>query len=315
MRATIPPERPRVVAVVGPTAAGKTELAAEFARRVDGEVVSVDSRQIFRRLDIGTAKPSLELRAEVPHHLVDVVEPDEPFDVARFQKLARAAVDDLHARGRAPVLCGGSGLYLRALTEGLCPAPPADPEVRAAIARERDERGLDTLHRELARVDPAAAARIAPRDAVRITRALEVARLTGRPLSAWQADHGFTDRPYELLTFVLSPPTPTLDERISTRSEAMWRAGLLEETKAVLDAGFDGGLAPLMAIGYREAQEVLSGRIDAEEAVERIRRETRRYAKRQRTWFRRMVDIERLDGTEPLSPLCERVAEFLRCGV
>ena len=315
MRATIPPERPRVVAVVGPTAAGKTELAAEFARRVDGEVVSVDSRQIFRRLDIGTAKPSLELRAEVPHHLVDVVEPDEPFDVARFQKLARAAVDDLHARGRAPVLCGGSGLYLRALTEGLCPAPPADPEVRAAIARERDERGLDTLHRELARVDPAAAARIAPRDAVRITRALEVARLTGRPLSAWQADHGFTDRPYELLTFVLSPPTPTLDERIATRSEAMWRAGLLEETKAVLDAGFDGGLAPLMAIGYREAQEVLSGRIDAEEAVERIRRETRRYAKRQRTWFRRMVDIERLDGTEPLSPLCERVAEFLRCGV
>lgn len=315
MRATIPPERPRVVAVVGPTAAGKTELAAEFARRVDGEVVSVDSRQIFRRLDIGTAKPSLELRAEVPHHLVDVVEPDEPFDVARFQKLARAAVDDLHARGRAPVLCGGSGLYLRALTEGLCPAPPADPEVRAAIARERDERGLDTLHRELARVDPAAAARIAPRDAVRITRALEVARLTGRPLSAWQADHGFTDRPYELLTFVLSPPTPTLDERIATRSEAMWRAGLLEETKAVLDAGFDGGLAPLVAIGYREAQEVLSGRIDAEEAVERIRRETRRYAKRQRTWFRRMVDIERLDGTEPLSPLCERVAEFLRCGV
>lgn len=309
-----PTARPRVIAVVGPTAAGKTDLAADLARSLGGEVVSVDSRQIYRRLDIGTAKPSRGLRAEVPHHLVDVVEPDEPFDVARFQSLGREAVGDVLERRRVPVLCGGSGLYLRALTEGLCPAPPADPGVRADLAREREERGLEALHRELADVDPKAAARIAPRDAVRITRALEVARLTGRPLSAWQEEHAFADRPYELLVMVLSPPTSVLDDRIAARSAAMWREGLLEETKAVLDAGFDGGLAPLMAIGYREAQAVLRGEMSADAAVERIRLETRRYAKRQRTWFRRIEGARWLEGPEPFPPIRELASEFLLRG-
>ncbi|MDG2303805.1 MAG: tRNA (adenosine(37)-N6)-dimethylallyltransferase MiaA [Candidatus Binatia bacterium] len=306
--------RPRVVAVVGPTAAGKTDLAAEVARASNGEVVSVDSRQVFRRLDIGTAKPSAELRADVPHHLVDVVEPDEPFDVARFQDLGRAAIEDTLGRGQAVVLCGGSGLYLRALTEGLCPAPPADPDMRAELACERAERGLEALHRELSVVDPAAAKRIAPRDAVRIIRALEVARLTGRPLSEWQRDHAFADRPYEVLVLVLSPESAALDDRIVLRTDKMWKDGLLEETRGILEAGFDGRLQPLQAIGYREAQAVLRGEMEVPAAIERIRIDTRRYAKRQRTWFRRLEGAEWLDGSESSGTVTDRAARFLERG-
>ena len=310
MRREAPP-RPPVLAVVGPTAAGKTELAARIARACGGEVVSVDSRQIYRRLDIGTAKPSRALRAEIPHHLVDVAEPDEPFDAARFQELGRAAVDDVVARGRAVVLCGGSGLYLRALTEGICPAPPADAEMRAALAREVEERGLASLHEELQRVDPKAAARIASRDAVRITRALEVARLTGRPLTQWQEEHAFSDRPYDVRVLVLSPPTELLDEHIAARTTSMWQEGLLEETRQVLAAGFDGMLAPLQAIGYREAQAVLRGEMDEALAIERIRVETRRYAKRQRTWFRRLDGAQWLDGSEDPHEIESRARAFL----
>lgn len=303
--------RPRVVAVVGPTAAGKTDLAADLAGPLGGEVVSVDSRQIYRRLDIGTAKPSRELRAAVPHHMIDVAEPDEVYDVARFLEEGRAAVDEIRGRHRPVFLCGGSGLYLRALTEGLCPAPPADASVRADLARERAERGLAALHAELQRVDPRAADRIAPRDAVRITRALEVARLTGRPLTSWQEQHSFADRPYDVLVLVVSPPVPVLDERIRRRTERMWEEGLPEETREVLAAGFDGTLAPLQAIGYREAQSVLRGEMTPADAKTRIRIDTRRYAKRQRTWFRRLDSPTWLDEPRATDDLRARVAAFL----
>ncbi|HEY8517872.1 MAG TPA: tRNA (adenosine(37)-N6)-dimethylallyltransferase MiaA [Candidatus Binatia bacterium] len=303
--------RPRVVALVGPTAGGKTDLALALAPALDAEIVSVDSRQIYRRLDIGTAKPDRAARAAVPHHLLDVVEPDEAFDAARFAALGREVVADILARGRNVLLCGGSGLYLRALTEGLCPAPPADPEVRAELAREVAERGAPALHAELARVDARAAARISPNDAVRITRALEVVRLTGRPLSEWQERHAFADRPYELLTLVLSPPTDELEARIARRAAAMWDAGLVEETRTVLDAGFDGALRPLQAIGYREAQLFLRGELDRDAAIDRMRLATRQYAKRQRTWFRALADAVWLDGHEPIAAVRERAARFL----
>ena len=303
--------RPRIVAVVGPTAAGKTDLAAELARSLNGEVVSADSRQVYRRLDIGTAKPPAELRREIPHHLLDVVEPDETFDVAQYQQLARAAIAQIRGRGREVIVCGGSGLYLQALTEGLCEVPPADAELRAELSRTRDTLGLEVLYRELTEVDPVAAERIAPRDAVRIIRALEVARLTGRPLSEWQREHAFADRPFEVLTFVVSPPVPLLHERIEQRAQAMWEAGLLEETRDVLEAGFDGALASLQAIGYREAQEVLRGQIDREEALAQICRQTARLAKRQRTWFRRSEEARWLDGTESLGGLRSEVRNFL----
>jgi tRNA dimethylallyltransferase len=311
--ATVDP-RPRLLALVGPTAGGKTEFALELAARLDAEIVSVDSRQVYRRLDVGTAKPDRAARAAVVHHLIDVVEPDEPFDAARFAALARRAVADIVARGRRVLLCGGSGLYLRALTEGLCPAPPADPAVRAALARELASHGAAALHAELQALDPSAAARIAPRDAVRISRALEVVRLTGQPLSRWQQEHRFADQPYLVLTMVLCPPAAELEARIARRAAAMWDGGLVDETAAVLAAGFASDLRPLQAIGYREAQRFLRGELAPSDALEQMRRATRQYAKRQRTWFRALADATWLDGSERAAALAERALSFLAGG-
>jgi len=311
--AEVPP-RPRLVALVGPTAGGKTELALALAPELEAEIVSVDSRQVYRRLDVGTAKPDRAARAAVPHHLLDVVEPDEPYDAACFARDARAAVADVLARDRNVLLVGGSGLYLRALTDGLCPAPPADAEVRAALAGELAVRGVGALHDELRALDPEAAARIAARDAVRICRALEVQRLTGRPLSEWQRAHGFADRPYDVLVQVLCPSPDQLELRIALRCEAMWEGGLLAETEAVLAAGFSPELRPLQAIGYREAQAYLRGALDRGQAVERMRIATRQYAKRQRTWFRALAGATWIDGREPLASILRRSDAFLRRG-
>jgi len=306
--------RPRLVALVGPTASGKTDLALALAPALEAEIVSVDSRQVYRHLDIGTAKPEAEARAAVRHHLLDVVDPDEPYDAAAFARDARLAVQDVLGRGKAALLVGGSGLYLRALTEGLCPAPPADADVRATLADELAVRGVETLHAELAQHDPEAAARIAPRDAVRIVRALEVQRLTGRPLSDWQRAHAFADRPYDVLTVVLCPPPEELERRIAERCASMWSRGLVAETEAVLAAGFSGELRPLQAIGYREAQAHLRGEIDRATAIERMRLATRQYAKRQRTWFRALEGATWLDGGEPPTAVLARSRDFLRRG-
>lgn len=307
-------ERARLVALVGPTAGGKTDLGVALAVRLGAEIVSVDSRQVYRRLDVGTAKPDAAARAAVPHHLLDVVEPDEPFDAARFATLGREVVGDVLARGRNVLLVGGSGLYLRALTEGLCPAPPADPDVRAALAREIAVHGAAALHAELARHDPAAAARIAPRDALRIGRALEVLRITGRPLSAWQEEHAFADRPWNVLVLVLCPPAAELEARIARRARLMWEQGLVAETEAVLAAGFAPDLKPLQAIGYREAQQHLRGALGRDEAVERMRVATRQYAKRQRTWFRALPDATWLDGHESHDDILGRIDHHLDRG-
>lgn len=303
--------RPRLLAIVGPTASGKTDLAAGWARRLSAEVVSVDSRQVYRRLDIGTAKPSAALRAEIPHHLIDVVDPDQKFDVARYCELAHATIGAIHARGRPILLCGGTGLYLRALTRGLCDAPRADEAIRADLERERAAVGSEVMHRQLVELDPVTAGRISPRDAVRILRALEVLRSTGRPLSAWQEEHGFSEDLYEVRIVVLSPPPEVLDRRIVHRTRTMWEEGLLEETRGLLSEGFDGGLAPLQAIGYREAQEVLAGRFTIEEAREQMRVQTRRYAKRQRTWFRRVEGALWLDDPNGAGSIERDVLGFL----
>jgi tRNA dimethylallyltransferase len=301
-------ERARLVALVGPTAGGKTDLAVELSQALGAEIVSVDSRQVYRRLDVGTAKPGAEARRAVPHHLLDVVEPDQPFDAASFARLGREAIADVHSRGRRVVLCGGSGLYLRALTEGLCAAPPAPPELRRSLRAEAESRGLAALHAELGAVDPAVAARLSPSDAPRILRALEVHRATGRPLSSWQG--ASNEAPYAVLTLVLSPPVARLDERIAARAAAMWRGGLVEETEAVLRAGFAPDLAPLQAIGYREAQAYLRGETDADQAVRAMTLATRQYAKRQRTWFRRSA-ASWYESSAALREIVRRAEEFL----
>lgn len=301
----------KLVAIVGPTAAGKTELATWLAERVGAEILSVDSRQVYRRLDVGTAKPDAATRARVPHHLLDLIEPDERIDASRFAALGREAITEVGGRGRPVLLCGGSGLYLRALTEGLFAGPPPDPELRRALDRAIAERGLAALHAELVAADPEAGRRISARDEPRIRRALEVYRGTGRPISSWQAAHGFADRPFEVACFVLSPPTEVLDRRIVERTRAMWRGGLVAETESLLAAGFAPTLPSLNAIGYREAQAHLRGELGADAATAAIALATRQYAKRQRTWFRRIEGARWLEAAEPRAELLETVRGLL----
>ena len=271
----------RIVCVVGPTASGKTALAVPLAERYGGEIVSADSRQIYRGLDVGTAKPTAEERARVRHHCLDLVAPGETFDAARFREAASAAIVEIVARGRIPFVVGGTGLYVRALLRGLCPAPPREPAVRAALEGELRREGTGALHRRLVALDPERAARVAPRDAVRVVRALEVVLTTGVPLSRWQAEHGFRERPYEPLVIGLARHVAELDERIAVRARAMVARGLLDEVRALGARG-----VAVDALGYREMRAHLDGRIDLGAAVDATVRATRRFAKRQRTWFR-----------------------------
>jgi tRNA dimethylallyltransferase len=276
----------RVVAVVGPTAAGKTELALGLAEALGGEIVGADSRQVFRRLDIGTAKPTAAERARVPHHLIDVADPDERFDAARYRELALAAVRDIHRRGRVAVVCGGTGLYLRALLHGLFEGPPASPSLRAALRAEEERGGPGTLHRRLAAHDPATAARLHPRDVFRIVRALEVLELTGRPISAWQDDHHFADTTLAPLVIGCGRPRDELAARIEARCRAMIANGLLDEIGALAARGYGPEHAPLRSVGYREIGAHLRGELDFATAFDAFTRATRRLAKRQLTWFR-----------------------------
>ncbi len=287
----------RVLFVVGPTAIGKTELAARLARRFGCEVVGADSRQVYRYMDIGTAKPSADLRAEIPHHLVDVVDPDEPFDVARWRAAAVGALADIEARGKKAIVCGGTGLYLRSLLRGLFAGPAADEGLRRRlIEQERETPGV--LRRRLSRVDPCSARRIHPNDLVRTVRALEVHELTGRPLSAWHAEHGLRDRPFDALVVEPTLPRDVLHERIARRSLAMVRSGLLDEVRALADRGYTRELPAFAAIGYREAWQCLAGELPVEELAERITVATRRYARRQLVWLRGQMETERFSADD-----------------
>src|SRR6185295_10189730 len=218
--------RPRIVCIIGPTASGKSALALELAERFSGEIVSADSRQVYRRLDLGTAKPSAAERARVAHHCLDLVDPGCAFDVARFREAGTSAIVDIAARGKTAVVAGGTGLYVRVLLRGLCPAPPASPALRTALRRLLNVRGAPALHRALAALDPESAGRIGAHDGVRILRALEVGVVSGIPLSRWQADHGFAERPYDALVIGLERPVAELDARIVERARAMVDGGL-----------------------------------------------------------------------------------------
>jgi tRNA dimethylallyltransferase len=303
--------RPRLVCVVGPTASGKTALALELAERVGAEIVSADSRQIYRGLDVGTAKPTAAERARVPHHGLDLVGPGEPFDVARYAAVARAAIADVHARGRHVLVVGGTGLYVRALRYGLCPAPPRAPRLRAVLHAWAARDGTPALHRRLQHVDPVAAARIHAHDAVRIVRALEVALVTGRRLSDWQRTHGFQDSPFDALTIGLVVATPTLDGRIAARVEAMLAAGWLDEVRRLAACHSDDAPA-WRTLGYAEMRAVVDGRGDLAAARAATVLATRRYAKRQRTWFRRETDVVWRDPATERARVVDEVVAFLR---
>ncbi|MBN1825976.1 MAG: tRNA (adenosine(37)-N6)-dimethylallyltransferase MiaA [Candidatus Eisenbacteria bacterium] len=288
-----------LLAVVGPTASGKTETAILLAGVLGGEIVSVDARQVYRGLDIGTAKPTPEERSRAPHHMIDVADPEETFHAARYARLADRAIGEIRERGNLPVLAGGTGLYLRALLRGLDLPVGRDETIRRELKERIAREGSEALHRELARVDPESARVIHRNDAIRIVRALEVHRLTGEPRSLLHKGGG---RRHACLTAGLMPPRDLLYGRIDARFDRMMEEGLWEETKSLLDKGLDPDLPCFRSPGYREVIAAIRGRMTREEAVERAKAETRRYAKRQITWFRKeeifWVDPEEAEGAE-----------------
>ena len=275
----------KLIAVVGPTATGKTALAVALARAIDGEIVGADSRQVYRRLDIGTAKPTPDERALAPHHLLDVVDPDEPFSLAEYLALATVALEDIWARGRQPLLVGGSGQYVWALLEGwTVPRLPPQRELRRSLEERAEREGAEALHRELAHVDPQAAAGIDPRNVRRVIRALEVYQTTGRPISFWQEK---APPSWDTLVLGLACPRDELYRRIDARVDGMMQAGLVDEVQGLLTMGYSRELPSMSGIGYREVCQYLAGELDLSAAAARIKTATHRLARQQATWFRR----------------------------
>ncbi len=279
------PKRPYVLAIGGPTASGKSALALALAEAIPVEIINYDSMQVYRGMDIGTAKADPAEQAAVPHHLLDIRDPDEAFSVGQFIPLFRQAVDQIHARGRIPVAVGGTGLYLRGALGGLFEGPERDDRLREELrSREAAEPGV--LYRLLQEKDPETAARTREADLVRIVRALEVCELTGKPISRFQNEHAFEDRPFHAGIYCLNPEREQLYRWIEERVDRMMGDGLLNEVKALKDKGYGRELTAMKALGYRELMVHLDGEMGLEEAVVLIKRNTRRYAKRQLTWFR-----------------------------
>lgn len=279
-----PANKPPLIVVIGPTAVGKTELAIQLAERLSGEIVSADSRLFYRGMDIGTAKPTREEQGRAPHHLIDIANPDEILSLAVFQERARGAIRDIHTRNKIPFLVGGTGQYVRAVTEGWTP-PEVKPELRLReeLEKKRAERGEIWLYEKLRLLDPAAAKKIDPRNARRTIRALEVILMTGRRFSE---QRGQGESPYHLISIGLTRPRPELYPRLDQRIEAMFARGFLEEVRALLAKGYSPSLPTMSAIGYREAVQVLEGKMSEEQAKAEMRRLTRIFVRRQANWFR-----------------------------
>jgi len=310
--------RPLAIALMGPTASGKTALAIEWARRLGGEIVSVDSALVYRGLDIGAAKPEPALQAAVPHHLLDLRDPWQAYSAAEFAADARAAIDDILGRGRLPILAGGTGLYFQALLEGLAEMPAADPAVRAQITAEAEREGWPALHRQLLAIDPVAGARIHATDPQRIQRALEVYRISGRTISHWQSRPSAPRLPVRVLKLVLAPADRgVLHGRIARRFDDMLAQGFLEEVRrlralpAMQAVAAPLDLPAVRAVGYRQAWEFLEGTTDAASFRERAIQATRQLAKRQLTWLRGELDARWFDPGSDGDRLDAALAGFL----
>jgi tRNA dimethylallyltransferase len=282
--------KPPLLLILGATGSGKSELAVEIARELGGEILNADSRQVYRYLDIGTGKPGLEERSVIPHHLFDLVNPDEEFDVSRYCALAHATIGAVVARNHLPVMCGGTGLYVKALTEGLFRGPGKHEAIRRRLeGEEKATPGI--LFDRLSQTDPETARMLQHGDTLRIIRALEVYEVSGRRISAWRADHMFREKRYSTLKIGLNRPKAELHERIRLRCTKMFEHGLVKEVESLEARGFGFHLTSLRSIGYREVGLYLKGELPLDEAIEKIIRETKRYAKRQMTWFKRDSEI------------------------
>jgi tRNA dimethylallyltransferase len=278
-------KKPKVIVICGPTGVGKTAVGIQLAEKLDGEIISADSMQIYRYMDIGTAKPTADEQTRIIHHLIDIVDPDEDFDAVRFAKMAREKVMQLYQRGVTPLVVGGTGLYIKALLQGLFQSNPVDPEIRERLKKEAAEFGSSALYERLKQVDPDTADRLHPNDSYRITRALETIESTGRSISEHQQDHGFSDQPFNALKICLQIDRQKLYDRIDQRVDLMIEAGFVDEVKKLLGMGYSADLKSMQSIGYRQMVEFIGGRLSWDECVRTLKRDTRRFAKRQFTWF------------------------------
>jgi tRNA dimethylallyltransferase len=301
----------KLVAVLGPTCTGKSELGERLAEDFGGEIINADSMQVYRYFDIGTAKPNREAQTRIRHHLIDIVEPCEAFDVARFKDLADDIIKDVRSRKKLPIIVGGSGLYLRVLFHGIFPTP-SNEKIRREL-RERFAENPYDLYEELKKMDPDYASRISHRDRVRVVRALEVFYVSGRTMSEWEAVHGFREERYAVYRIGLMRERQELYDRINARVEQMLAAGWIEEVESILAAGHDASCKPFSSIGYKEILLYLNGSLGYPDMVTKIKQETRRYAKRQLTWFSKGdASISWFRYPEDRTDISEQVAKFLQ---
>jgi len=298
----------KLLCIIGPTAVGKTEIAINIALCINGEIVSVDSRQIYRKMDIGTAKPTLEQINMVPHHVIDCVEPDEYFSVADYQKLADKAIKDIQNRGKVPMLVGGSGMYFRAVIDGLFEGPEADKDFRDKLKAEAEEKGIEHLYEKLKIIDPQASKNIHHNDLTRIIRALEVFELSGTRISELQTQWNGSKTRYDFIAFGLNRPRNELYERIEARVDNMITDGLLDEVRLL--SSYSRNLPAMNCFGYKEFFDYIDGKYDLKEAIRLVKQNTRRYAKRQLTWFKKDIRIRWIDLSENLSPKDMIIKEF-----
>jgi tRNA dimethylallyltransferase len=303
-------EKPRIVIILGPTAVGKTHLALDVASAFDGEIISADSMQVYRHLDIGTSKPTREERMRVPHHLIDVVDPDGEFSAALFNRQTGGIIRELHGR-KTIIVAGGTGLYIRTLTGGIIEGPCPDEGLRKIYRTRLESEDRESLYARLEAKDPEAAGRIHPHDAVRIIRALEIAELAGEPISEKQRRHGFRQVRYECLKVGLYRDRGELYHRIDSRASQMIEAGLVEETEKILGMGYDDKVKPLQSLGYKYIIRYMRKELTLEEALKLMQRDTRHYARRQMTWFRGEGGIEWFHPDEA-GPIRLRIDRFLQ---
>lgn len=305
--------KPRLICIFGPTGVGKTAMALTLAARFGGEIISADSMQVYRHMDIGTAKPTPEEQGKIPHHLLDVVDPDEPFDVSRYIGLANRIIADPKREAGPLFVVGGTGLYIRALLGGLIDGAGADEALRRELKQQMNQQGRERLYERLRAKDPGAAERIHPHDGIRIIRALEVLELTGRSIIDHQREHRFREAPYDALRIGLCMDRALLNERIERRTDRMIADGFVQEVTRLLDMGYTELLKPMQSLGYRNMVSFLAGRVGLAEATRQIKRDACRYAKRQMTWFAAEKEVGWLDPGDA-GEAARRIDLFLNRG-